>query len=350
MVEQKKCGGTIAMMSRHLLLALLIVIQYGTCNRVNAQANTSKENLRFAWFPSFSHNDRYVLSSHGGWDRNDVGRAIVWNVSDGSIKLSIPQKHGLRSAVWSTNDDFIMVGGFGNSANSFDVSTGKELTNTILKSPVESLRILSDDKRLICTLPGTGAMLCELPSMKQLRAWRGLHTSGVWGLAVSRDEKLFATAGQDGLVVVLDLKSFEAVNEFSHSQPTVGVAFSNDNRFLLTGCRDGFIRVFGIESGKEEWKEEVGASGSVTDLQFSIDGKLLVSAGVDGVVKLWEFNDVGNVSLKLKSEIQAHDGTAHGVALSRDGKHLASAGWDNTVKLWKLDTLKEVWTADANSN
>jgi WD40 repeat protein len=305
-------------------------------------AKPPEKPIRFAWFPRFSYDSKWLLSAHGGWDGNEKGDAVLWEVETGEIKRNMPQPRGLRTVAWSAKGDFYLAGGYGGYIRIYDGVTGKQLHELSVGSQIEGLLVTSDDKHFVSTQGNGNVNLWDAKTRKTLQTWKGLHANGIWGLALSHDDKMLATAGQDGSVQIVDLGTFEILHALKHPRDTNGVAFSRDNRLLLTGCGDSLIRLFDVKSGKELNQLQGHTSQTVSDLQFSGDGKLLASAGGDGTVRLWDFSNPEDP--KLTETLVAHKASCFGVALSPNGKWLASAGWDNKVNLWDLKTLKQRWS------
>jgi WD40 repeat protein len=74
-------------------------------------------------------------------------------------------------------------------------------------------------------------------------------------------------------------------------------------------------------------------------LAFSPDGKLLVSGGPDGMLRMW--NAAGTREVR---SIQAHGERINVLTFSRDGKLLVTGCRDGTAKLWDTATWRELRT------
>jgi WD40 repeat protein len=297
--------------------------------------------VRLIWFPRFSPDGKRLLSAHGSWDAKEAGEIRLLNAATGDEERVIKQPRGIRTVAWSPEGNYFVAGGYGSNLLFFDRATGKPLHDMKLGASVEGVRISADETRLVTTHGSGDIRIFELPSRKQAHQFKGAHKGGIWGMAISPNGKLLATAGQDAHVRIFDLKSYTLLHELKHPGETNGVVFTTENDHLLTGCTDGLIRVFEVGSGKETGSLKGHDRGSITDMQFSEDGKLLASAGGDTTVRLWDVSDLDKP--KLKNTLRGHDNLVFGVAISPKGDSLASVGWDDKLIVWDLEKGEQLW-------
>jgi energy-coupling factor transporter ATP-binding protein EcfA2 len=117
-----------------------------------------------------------------------------------------------------------------------------------------------------------------------------------------------------------------------HDSYVESVNFSPDGKTLVSGSRDKTIKLWNVETGKEI-RTLKGHDSSVNSVNFSPDGKTLVSGSRDNTIKLW--------NLETGKEIRTfkgHDFSVYSVNFSPDGKTLVSGSGDKTIKLWNLGT------------
>jgi WD40 repeat protein len=171
------------------------------------------------------------------------------------------------------------------------------------------------------------------------------HTGAVNSLALSRDGKIFASAGKDGRIRLWDI-SGNPIGQPMDPLPNGGkialssVALSPDGKTIVSGDSDGTIRLWNL-SGKLLSQRLKGHQGDVSSIRFSPDGKTIVSSGADGTIRLWDSS--GN---SIGQPFKGHRGGIRSIALSPDGKTIVSGGKDKTVRLWTRQgqLIGQPWT------
>ena len=71
-----------------------------------------------------------------------------------------------------------------------------------------------------------------------------------------------------------------------HTGAVLNVAFSPDEKQIVSGSLDETIKVRDVQSGQEIFTFQ-GHTESVFSVAFSPDGKSIVSGGKDGTLRLW---------------------------------------------------------------
>merc|ERR1719313_2524812 len=149
-------------------------------------------------------------------------------------------------------------------------------------------------------------------------------------LSASRDKSLIIwTLGKDE-----DKPGVAHKRLTGHSHFVQDVAISSDGQFALSGSCDRTINLWNTLGQCKYTIQEDGHKEWVSCVRFSpnLSIPLIVSAGWDRVVKVWNLNHC-----KLRTNLMGHTGYVNTVTVSPDGSLCASGGKDGTAMLWDLN-------------
>jgi WD40 repeat protein/tRNA A-37 threonylcarbamoyl transferase component Bud32 len=144
-------------------------------------------------------------------------------------------------------------------------------------------------------------------------------------VAISVDGSRIVSGSRDGTVKVWDARSGKDLLTLKRNKGWVNsVAFSSDGTRIVSGSRFGTIKMWDAHTGKEL----LALKGMVSSVAFSAGTSRIVSGSGD-VVKVWDTH-TGKELLILKG----HTSAVLSVAVSSDGRRIVSGSQDGTVKLW----------------
>lgn len=174
-----------------------------------------------------------------------------------------------------------------------------------------------------------------------------LDTGGPMGLVrslvVTRGGTQLISASDDKVVRVWDLGTGRTVRTIrgeigdGDAGKIYALALSPDGRLLAvggrTGAREGAdhpIRLYDLANGEIVGLLN-GHRDGVLSLDFSPDGRLLVSGSVDDTAIVWDV-----ASRRGLHRLSGHQSDVNAVRFTRDGAEVATAGDDHAVRLWRV--------------
>ena len=110
------------------------------------------------------------------------------------------------------------------------------------------------------------------------------------------------------------------------------VAFLDDGKHIMSGDREGKIRRWRVEDGREVGTP-MYAGSTAFNIAVSPDEKWIVSGTRNGLVAVWNAENHSKVT-----EWKAHNGWVHAVDVSPDGTRIATGSEDQTLCVWSLST------------
>ncbi|RKU23370.1 hypothetical protein C6499_18615 [Candidatus Poribacteria bacterium] len=119
----------------------------------------------------------------------------------------------------------------------------------------------------------------------------GRYRDPIVTLAFSSDSSLLAV-GSVKRIRLLGSSKQPHFQEVSHSENTWddALVFSPDNSVIIRSLKAGRIQLWDVTTGDKLTTLD-GHTATVKTLEFSADGKTLVSAGTDGTILLWDWDE-----------------------------------------------------------
>ena len=255
-------------------------------------------------YMDISNDGNYMVT--GGYDAT----VRLWHVYDRTL---VREFKGHEGTVWnvaiSSDGSKIASGGNDGIVNIWDVKTGN------------LIRKLQGHKRIVWSVKFSpdGLQLASSSFDFSFKVWNVAdgkllwdnqdHKETVVDIAFSHDGKLLASTSDDKTIKLWNVAEHKLVRTMKVAEHVQAVAFSPDDKRLMTGGRDKpmigeFLQVIFGDSkfnpgvSARLWDVETGSllqtftshANDVMDIAYSHDGKWIGTASADKTAELWQLN------------------------------------------------------------
>ncbi len=266
----------------------------------------------------------------------------VWAVASQKETMAMNVPRGwMHQIAFSPDGKIIAAGGSDRSIHLWYADSGKPLGDLAgHKDSIYSIAFSPDGKSLVSGGGGRNRelRLWHVPTQKEVRSWTG--SEGDNPVAFSPQGGIVACSGPNGTVLLYDVENGsirrKLAGDGSNTDRIATLAFSPDGKTLAAGA-GRTIRRWDVETGTE--RTPAGHFNQVTTVAFSQNGKLLASAGVDGVICLWDL-----ATKSEKSRLIGHEDRITALTSIPNTGILATSSTDRTIRLWDVTSGKQIKT------
>ncbi|GGX73474.1 WD40 repeat domain-containing protein [Streptomyces hiroshimensis] len=335
---------------------------------------------------AFSPDGRILATA--GRDRT----AKLWDTSDHRLIATLTgHTRGVSGVAFSPDGRALATAGDDGTVRLWDV-TGQRPTAVLAGGNSKAWRVAfsPDGHTLAATYHDKVARLWDTASHREVATLTG-HTDTVTGVAFSPDGHTLATASADATVRLWDARTHRVLTTLTgHKQSVMSVAFSSDSRTLATASYDGTTRLWdtathrttgtlaetdtprpgfpvsvafspdnkylvtgtvwgaggnGNAPSPQLWDASTqrkagsftGTDNAVTAVALSPDRRTLAAGDSGGMVTLWN-----TAARSPFAALTGHTEAITSLAFSPDGRTLASTSSDRSARLWDMSTHKEI--------
>jgi WD40 repeat protein len=264
------------------------------------------------------------------------GPARLWDtVGDRAVPLRLADGERVSHAAFSPEGSLLATAHDGGGVRLWNTAGGAVGQPLRQAGTVTHLEFSHDGKHLLTAGKGRTARVWQTaggrPASPPLE-----HGAEVTFAAFSPDGRLVATAGAAAAgakaeVHVWDWASGkQVVQPLRHNLPVVQAAFSPDGRRLFTSARNHNLRCWDLLTGKPVAVRPLTNTRANTGPWFSPDGRRLLQAQ-GPAARAYDLGSGQPVGPPLP-----HGSAVVLAAFGRDGRQVVTAGWDRVVRVWDV--------------
>ncbi|KAK4163245.1 Utp21 specific WD40 associated putative domain-containing protein [Cladorrhinum sp. PSN259] len=255
------------------------------------------------------------------WGRKKAGR-WAFKTGDGG---------NVSTVAISSCGSFALVGSETGSIDMFNLQSGRHRQRFPSKLTPAQLRQLKMQQ--LKALDKVNEL--QLRSKRTFAPGSGKHTAAVTGIVVDSLNQTITSCSLDGKIKFWDFVTGNLIDEIDWAPMTKITAcrYHAGSDLVAFACDDHSIRVVDIET-KQTIREFWGCRGDINDFCFSNDGRWVVAASQDCVVRVWDLPTSHLIdAFRLETPCTA-------LAFSGTGEFLAGATEGSLgVQLWTNRSL-----------
>lgn len=159
-------------------------------------------------------------------------------------------------------------------------------------------------------------------------------------LALHPERRELAVGASDNLIRIFDIDSMRLKCTLNgHGFSVFTLQYTPDGRFLMSGSRDAHLKIWDTQAEYQEYRSIVAHMYTINHIAFSPDGRLFATCSKDKSVKVWDAAHFQLLKVIDKARHAGH-GTSVNKLLWADNTRLISCSDDRSVSLWELHFLE----------
>ena len=273
---------------------------------------------------------RFAMSDSGRWlavaDRAGLVTQYRWPDSRRAGVCA----HGreLAAMAYSPDDRWLLTAGFDGLVQVWETATSRLCGTLPHARPVGTLNFSADGARVVTSTGSRGHwQVWRLPEGAALTPPLPALTTANQG-AFNAAGTLLALADNYGVNVCDARAGYRRLHRFEHDGPCYSLEFSPDGRRLVTTSDDATARLWEMPTGKP-WGGPLRHGARLVAARFSRDGRKLFTHSGDGAVHVWEVS----TGRRLLEPIGL--GSAQSFALSGRDDEFLTLSQEGVARRWR---------------
>lgn len=276
-------------------------------------------------------NEDHVFFSGAG-----DGMVVYWDMKeseDGQLVAKLP--NSVYALHHLSNEDLLAVGHNYDGVHLLDWKARKEVGSlNMTKSAIFDIQSYGDHL-IVGDTSGTVSII----NYKALKTVYKIEDGQKSARSIALNELLgeMAVGYSDNYLRIYDLEDFSLKQEIeAHDNSIFTVCYSPDQKLLLSAGRDAHLKVWDAELGYKEVQDIVAHMYAINNIDFSPSGKHFVTCSMDKSIKVWDAEHFKLLKVIDKARHAGHGTSVNKLLWSSYQDVLISASDDRTISLWDI--------------
>ncbi|MFO7851755.1 MAG: High-affnity carbon uptake protein Hat/HatR [Bacteroidota bacterium] len=294
--------------------------------------NVAKEYGRIQYRTFDGHEERvhsivFLPGTQQFFSSGSDGKILRWNIQDNEQGPSrVFEGDEIMEVLTTSADGRLLACGSNRSLIRIIPASGQgeiyELTGHT--GTIKSLVFTPDNDKLVSTGVDGQVIMWDIKNREPSLLMSA--EEAINSVDVSHSGRYIVAVSDSGLIHLWDMDNNMDLNTVQAGNGPIEVVRFKDNITYAVGYYNGLIEFRNVES--KHLAESVKAhSQRITDIYFNEDLKQMATSSYDGLVKIWNHEDLTQPPVSLED----NNGRVYSVAVSADGKFLLSGSQGNNT-------------------
>jgi WD40 repeat protein len=292
---------------------------------------------------SLSHDGRFLAVAHGDQVSPafaGTGSIYVWDLAQRQVAASFLETHSVIGVALSQDGSYLAYGTLEGVVKAVELASGRE----VLQSKAGPAVAFSPNGKWLAAASYPGEIhLWNTENWARQEVTFAGNPRNLLSVCFSPDSTKLAAGGGTfppqtlvGEASVWDVETGERVIAATKSAAIMEIQFTPDGRHLVTACLDTNADFWELSSGDRVHTFRDPESG-LNRVSVFPNGNIVATLGPGSGIKLFD-----RAARQPHARLRIDGVATHALAISPDGRQIISGGADRLVRLWDAQTYEPI--------
>ena len=278
---------------------------------------------------AFKKQDHFLSTGGDGW-------IVEWDLNRPETgRLLAKTDANIFSMLYLNQKNWVVAGNMYGGLHWIDLNNAVNFKSVLHhKKGVFALALFNENE--ILSLGGDGAL--SKWDIENCRATETLVLSNksLRAIALHPSQNIMAVAASDSNIYLLDSDKLTVLQtiEKAHDNSVFSIQFSPDGKYLLSGGRDAYLRIWDSNKNFEELPTQAAHLFTVNDIAFHPGGKIFATASRDKSIRIWDAENFALLKVIDAIRYAGHLKSVNKLLWTADA--LLSCSDDRSIIAWEV--------------